>query len=380
VSIPLSNLVEPVSVLEISLDRIRRNYLALQKMLAKGCDCAAVVKADCYGLGVAAIVPQLYKANCRHFYVAHASEGVAVRTALKGVEEAQAAQIYAFHGSGGVTAEELVEHKIIPVLNSLGDIDHWSDFARERARKMPAVIHIDTGMNRLGLTSMEVGRMKNNGDKMRWLDVRYVMSHLACADESGHHKNELQLMKFKYSVDQMGVAARLSFANSSGIFLGSGYHFDQVRPGCALYGINPQTGQKNHMSGVVTLKARILQIKEVPAEETVGYGASYKLSSSMKLATISAGYADGILRSTGENGMVYIAGQKCPLVGRVSMDTIIADVTQVKERFGVGDWAEIIGPNQPVDDLAAQAKTIGYEMLTSLGKRYTRIYKGADGI
>lgn len=377
-SIPLSNLVEPLSILEINLDRIHRNYLALQKRLARGCDCAAVVKADCYGLGAAAIVPELYKANCRHFYVAHASEGFAVRAALKGVEETQPAHIYAFHGSGGVAAEELLEQGIIPVLNSYGDIEQWAALAAQKNQKLSAVIHIDTGMNRLGLPAAEVDKLAENHDLLKRIDVRYVMSHLACGDEAQHPKNQEQLTFFNRRVARLGFPCRLSFANSSGIFLGSNYHFDQVRPGCALYGINPQSGQKNPMDGVVTLKARILQIKEAPAEETVGYAASYRLSSAMKLATISAGYADGILRSTGENGMVLIAGQKCPLVGRVSMDTIIADVTQVKAGVAVGDWAEIIGPHQLVDDLAAQAKTIGYEILTSLGKRYTRTYTGQD--
>ena len=363
---------EPLSLLEIHLDRVRQNYLSLQKRLARGTDCAAVVKADAYGLGAAAVVPELYQANCRHFYVAHAHEGVEVRAALKGDE----AQIYAFHGAGGISSDELLHNNIIPVLNSLGDVENWSAFARETGKKLPAVLHIDTGMNRLGLPAAEVERLKNQIDLLRPLDLRYVMSHLACADEPEHPKNKEQLDRFKSLTAELGIPARLSLANSAGIFLGSDFHFDQARPGCAIYGINPQTGQNNPVQNVITLKARILQIREAPVGGTVGYGAHYKIKTLAKLATISVGYADGLLRSAAENGMVYIGGQKCPLVGRVSMDTIVVDVTAARLR--TGEWAEIIGPHQTADDLALLAGTIGYEILTGLGKRYTRVYTGRE--
>ena len=370
----MSNDTSPLSLLEVHLDRITRNYLALQKRLVRGADCAAVVTADAYGLGVIPVVQELYKANCRHFYVAHASEGIEVRAVL-GKQEAQ---IYAFHGVAGITHAELLENNIIPVLNSLGDIEQWSAFAKTTGKKLPAVLHIDTGMNRLGLSETEVERLKNNIDLLKSLDVRYIMSHLACADEAAHPKNKEQLIKFKKLTQQLGLPSRLSFANSAGIFLGNDYHFDQARPGCSLYGINPQAGHENQMQGVITLKARILQTRDIAAGETVGYGASYRASSPVKLATISVGYADGILRCIAENGMFTIGGQKCPLVGRVSMDTIVVDVTTVKAPVTVGDFAEIIGPHQTVDDVAAQAGTIGYEILTSLGKRYKRIYTGQE--
>jgi alanine racemase len=359
-----------LSVLEIHLDRIARNYLLLQKKLIRGADCAAVVKADCYGLGVRDVVPELYKANCRHFYVAYASEGLAVRETLKGQE----AQVYAFHGADGIPTAALLENNIIPVLNSLGDIEQWSAFARQTGRKLPAVIHLDTGMNRLGLSATEVAQLKNTLDVLKPLDVRYIMSHLACSDEPDHPKNQEQLATFKKFTAQLGLPCRLSFANSGGIFLGDEYHFDQARPGCSIYGVMPHAGLENPMLGVITLKGRILQTREIAAGETVGYGACYKASSPVKLATISVGYADGILRCLGEKGMVVIGGQKCPIAGRVSMDTIIVDVTAVKTPVKAGDWAEMLGPHQTVDDLAVQAGTNGDEILTSLGKRYKRVY------
>jgi alanine racemase len=373
VSSPLSDYAGPLSSLEIHLDQIRRNYLALQKRLVRGCDCAAVVKADAYGLGGGAVADELYKANCRHFYVAHAAEGVAVRQAL-GVQDAH---IYLLHGPRGIAPTEIIQHQLTPVLNTPRDIEYWSGFAKASGKKLPAVIHIDTGMNRLGLTVAETGWLKNNAALLQWLDIRYLMSHLACADEPAHLKNTEQLEKFRQLTALLGLPSRLSFANSSGIFLGADYHFDQARPGCALYGINPQNGP-NPMHNVVTLRARILQIRDAVKGETVGYGATYQVPKPAKLATISAGYADGYLRSLSARGMVSIAGQKCPVVGRVSMDAIVADITAVLSPVHAGDWAEIIGPHQSVDDVAAQAGTIGYEILTSLGRRYTKVYTGQE--
>ena len=363
---------EPPGHLEIHLDHIRRNYLSLQKMLGQGADCAAVIKADAYGLGAAEVTPELYKVNCRHFYAAHLSEGLVVRQALHGQE----AQIYVLHGPYGAAPEEFVRNNLIPVLNTLGDIEYWADFARKAGQRLPAVIHLDTGMNRLGLSAAEVGRLEKNPDILKPLNIRYVMSHLACADESTHPKNKEQLEKFGQLRRQLRLPCRLSLANSAGIFLGTDYHFDQVRPGAALYGINPQGTLKNPMHGAVTFKVRILQIRGVDSEETVGYGATYRVPKSAKLAIISAGYADGCLRSLAGSGRVHIRGQKCPVVGRISMDLIAADVTQVAPAPCVGEWAEIIGEHQTVDDIAATAKTIGYEILTGLGRRYKRIYTG----
>lgn len=364
----------PLSLLEIHLDRITRNYLSLQKRLIRGADCAAVVKADAYGLGATMVAPELYKANCRHFYVAHATEGVAVRKALN--ENLGKASIYVLHGAQGLQPQEFLQNELIPVLNSLGDIEQWSAVAKETGKKLSAILHIDTGMNRLGLSGAEVERLKNNLAPLKPLDVRYIMSHLACADEPAHPKNKEQLEKFKKLTAYLGLPCRLSLANSSGIFLGNDYHFDQARPGCSLYGINPTPGVENPVQDVITLKTRILQIRDVPAGETVGYSATYKASSPVKLATISVGYADGILRCIGASGLVTIGGQKCPIVGRVSMDTIIVDVTAVEIPLRAGEFAEIIGPHQTIDEVAAQAGTIGYEILTSLGKRYKRIYTG----
>ncbi|MCE9507723.1 MAG: alanine racemase [Alphaproteobacteria bacterium] len=373
-SIPLSDpgRTGPLGHLEIHLDRVRWNYLSLQKKLAKGADCAAVVKADAYGIGAAEVAVELYKANCRHFYAAHAGEGVAVRQALNGRE----AQVYVLHGPFGMKAEEFVRSNLIPVLNSWGDIEYWSGFARKTGQRLPAVIQIDTGMNRLGVTAEEVARLTADPEILKPLDVRYLLSHLACADEPAHPKNKEQLEAFRRLTAQLGLPSRLSFANSAGIFLGTDYHFDQVRPGAALYGINPSSVAPNLMQGIVTFKVRILQIKDVDRGETVGYGASYQVSTPAKLAILSVGYADGYMRSITGDGMVHVRGHACPVVGRISMDLIAADVTKVAPAPQAGEWAEIIGDHQTVDDVAAATKLIGYEILTNLGRRYKRIYSG----
>ena len=261
-------------------------------------------------------------------------------------------------------------------MNSQADIARWSSAAERTGKKQSVVLHIDTGMNRLGLSAAEVEQLINNIQTLSSLDICIVMSHLACADEPEHFKNAEQLNLFQKQTKQLGLSSLLSFANSAGIFLDSTYHFDQVRSGAALYGLNPRPTLQNPVRGTITLKARILQIRDVNAGETVGYGASYKVPALAKLATISAGYADGYLRSLTESGMVCIGGQKCPVVGRVSMDAIVADVSAVTPVPQVGEWAEIIGQCQTVEDVALQAGTLGYEILTSLGNRYTRIYSG----
>ena len=261
-------------------------------------------------------------------------------------------------------------------MNSQVDIARWSSAAERTDKKQSVALHIDTGMNRLGLSTANVEQLINDNQMFSSLDVRIVMSHLACADEPEHPKNTEQLKLFRQLTKQLGLSGLLSFANSAGIFLGSEYHFDQVRSGAAIYGLNPRPKLQNPVQGTITLKACILQVRDVNTGETVGYGARYKVPALAKLATISAGYADGYLRSLTESGMVYIGGQKCPVVGRVSMDAIVADVSAVTPVPQAGEWAEIIGQYQTVEDVALQAGTLGYEILTSLGNRYTRIYSG----
>ncbi len=368
----MSNYAGALSTLEIHLDAIARNYLLLTKKLKTGADCAAVVKADAYGLGAAAVAPALFAQGCRHFFVAHFDEAAALRPVLPEKD----AVIYVLNGPWGAEPRDFIAGGFVPILNSLSDIAHWSAAAKADNRRHPALLHLDTGMNRLGLSAKEAESLSRDKSALLSLDIRYIMSHLACADEPDHPKNREQLALFRRLTDALSMPCRYSFANSAGIFLGPDYHFDLARPGCALYGIRPQDKGPNPMQGTVTLKGRILQVRMIDISSTVGYGASYKAVAPANCATVSVGYADGYLRSHTGRGAVVIGGQKCPVIGRVSMDTIIVDTTALNIQPAAGDWAEIIGPAQGVDEVAEQAGTIGYEILTSLGKRYKRSYTG----
>jgi alanine racemase len=360
----------PPAILDIDLTAVAGNYLFLKKKLKSGADCGAVVKADAYGLGVIPVSKALYDQNCRHFFVATFEEGDTLRHALPGE-----ARIYALHGPNGASPEDFAAREIVPVLNSLPDVEHWAAFSARSGKKQPAVIHIDTGMNRLGLSTAEAGRLMP--DLLKALDLRYVMSHLACPDEPVHPMNKTQLESFRMRTAALGVPCRLSLANSAGILLGEDWHFDLARPGCGLYGLNPRREGPNPVKGAVTLKAAVLQVRQIDSKCTVGYGATYTVTPPATLATLALGYADGYFRSLTGRGTVVIGGQECLVVGRVSMDSVVADVTALKIPPRPGDYAEIIGAHHTVEDAACEAGTIGYEVLTALGKRYRRTYTGA---
>lgn len=353
------------STLTIDLAAIAENYSTLQKESSPA-KCAAVVKANAYGLGIDKVAPILAKANCESFFVATLDEAIELRELLP------EKTIYIFHGLRPGQENVLHENNLIPVLNDISQIETWSEFAKQSEQKLMAIIHIDTGMNRLGVSLDQIDNINTET-----LDIKFVMSHLACSNKD-HPKNEEQLAilnKVKESFSDIPV----SFANSSGIFLGSDYHFDMVRPGVSLYGVNPTPDQDNPMQDVVTLTSKILQIRTTSKSETVGYGATKEVSANTKLATIPVGYADGYMRSLSNNSSCYFGDTELPIVGRISMDMIVVDITQAPEREILpSSEVELIGRHVPVDLLARQAGTIGYEILTNLGKRYKRIYKGGS--
>jgi alanine racemase len=357
------------AVLEIDLDGIVANWRLLAARVEPA-GCAAVVKADGYGLGAGQVGAALAAAGCRLFFVATLDEGIALRGVLPA-----SCEIAVFNGPYPGTAEEFVLHRLVPVLNEPGQIADWGRVATCRGG-LPAMLHADTGMARLGLTKRELdglGDEPARHDAIRW---RAVISHLACADQPEHPLNELQRLRF------LGVRERVgdlhaSLAASSGIFLGPGFHFDFVRPGAALYGVNPQPGAPNPMRKVVRLKARILQIRDVERGETVGYGAAHVVGQPARLATVAAGYADGWLRSLSHRGSGGVSGKRFPLLGRVSMDLIVLDVTDANPALvRPGSFIELLDEVYGVDAAAADAGTIGYEILTGLGRRYHRAYRG----
>ncbi|MEX1203644.1 MAG: alanine racemase [Dongiaceae bacterium] len=359
------------AVLSIDLTAIVANYRLLVARLG-GAECAGVVKADAYGLGVAEVAPALHGAGCRVFFVATLDEGIELRGLLP------EAEIYVFNGltAGGV--ESFVAHALRPVLNSLGEIDAWAAMGRRRG-PLAAALHIDTGMARLGLPPAEVAALAEDRFRLDGAAVALMLSHLACADEPEHPMNARQLAAFRDAVRRVAPdGARLSLAASSGIFLGADYRFDVARPGAALYGLRPQPDAPNPLAPVVRLQGKILQVRDVDSDTTVGYGATHRCTRPARLATVGAGYAYGYLRSLSNRGSAHIGAERVPVVGRVSMDLITLDVTAIApERVTPGALVDLIGPHNPVDALAEEAGTIGYEILTSLGRRYRRRYVGA---
>ncbi len=358
-------------ILRIDLGAIVANWRLLKGKLANGADCAAVVKADAYGLGMAEVAPALHKAGCRVFFVALAEEALALRALLPDTE------IHVFSGATADSLPDLARQRIVPVLNSLEQIAAATAFARTSGTALAADIHVDTGMNRLGLEARELAALAGDPGRLAGLDLRLVMSHLACADEPGHPLSARQLAAFHAARAQIPALAGAtpSFANSAGIFLGPDYHFALARPGAALYGLKPQNSAPNPMAQVVRLQGKILQVRDVDTPMTVGYGAAHRVTGKARIATVGVGYADGYRQSLTNRGHAYLGDMRVPVVGRVSMDLIALDVSQAPAAAAVpGALVDLLGPQHDADALAAEAQTIGYEILTGLGRRFHRVY------
>lgn len=360
-------------MLRIDLSALVANYAFLQRSLG-AVPCAAVVKAEAYGLGAVPVARALEQAGCRHFFVAHLCEALALRPALD-----RRSTIFILNGLPPGGEGEAAASGLVPVLNSLEQVQAWSAEARRREVSLPGVLQVDSGMSRLGLSAAEVGRLEAAPDLLAGIEVKLVMSHLACADEPGHPANASQLQAFE-TLRRHLPPAPASFANSAGILLGPDYHFDLGRPGIALYGVHPGIDRSAPLQPVVRLEASVIQTRLVEGGTGVGYGHVFTATRPMRLATLAIGYADGWLRSLSGRGYGFLDGTALPIVGRVSMDSLTLDVSAVPaERIGYGTPIELIGPHQTVDDVAGQAGTIGYEILTSLGQRYARDYVGEAG-
>lgn len=358
------------ALLTIDLDAICDNWRTLKGHLAQA-SCAAVVKADAYGLGALKVAPALYKSGCRHFFVAHVDEAIELRPALP-----LDANVYVLHGFPPGAQVEFVEHGLIPVLNSLSQIAAWRKLVVEQDRSLPAVLQVDTGMARLGLSAEELAQVAEDADFLRGVDLHFIMSHLVSAEAQGDPINRLQLKRFRAALRHF-PQTRASLANSSGIFLGDDYHFDLVRPGAALYGVAPVPGQKSPLRPVIRLQGKVIQTRTIDSGCGVGYGHTWCAPKRSRIATIAVGYADGYLRSLSNRGDVHFDGNRLPLIGNVSMDIIIVDVSDLEEgAVQEGSLIDIMSPGNGIDKIAGHAGTIGYEILTSLGKRYARSYIG----
>ena len=359
-------------MLTIDLAALEANWKKLYGMTVP-VECAAVVKADGYGLGLEAVTARLAKAGATTFFVADLAEGRRVRAI------APQAIVYVLNGVLPNTGPAFAEANLRPVINSSTEFAEWDGFVASTNWRGGAALHIDTGMNRLGFTPDEAVALAPRIQSEHH-GISLIMSHLACADTPGHQMNDKQIRLFReIRIRFRGIPS--SLANSSGIFFGGTVHCDLVRPGAALYGANPTPGKKNPMRPVVELKGRIVQVRRIARGDTVGYGAAFSAARASRIAVVAVGYGDGYLRAAGAAkgkpaAEVIIAGKRCPLVGAVSMDLIAVDVTDLPDGSARrGDLVTLIGGDIGIDELAAACGTIAWEVLTSLRGRYHRVYK-----
>jgi alanine racemase len=364
---------ETGGTLMIDLAAIATNWQALARRLIT-VECAAVVKANGYGLGLKPVVAALAAAGCKTFFVADMSEARVVRARAKG------ATIYVLHGFTLQCAEAFIELGARPVINSMTELAEWDAFVAARGWQGGAALHVDTGMNRLGVSPQEAAALaprvqtENHG-------IALLLSHLACADVPDHPLNAAQLQLFR-ELRSLYSGIPASLANSSGIFLGDAAYYDLARPGAALYGINPTPRLPNPMKSVVELAGRVVQIRSVAREQTIGYGATWTARRNTRIAVVALGYANGLLRAGSASnehpgGAAIVAGKRCPIVGRISMDLMMVDITDLPDSaVRRGDLATLIGGELGIDEVAANAGTIGYEVLTRLGLRCHLDYRG----
>ncbi len=374
------------SVLVVDLDAIADNYRQL-KSLVPAAEVGVSIKADAYGLGAATVAPALAAIGCRTFFVATAAEGVKLRPAVAD------AGIVILNGPDAASVPLFAEHGLTPALNSLAQLEVWRTAAAGNLHRNGAYLHVDTGMSRLGLSAAEVSELCADPARLDGVGVAVVMSHLACADEPGSKMNARQrerLLATAAALSALTGPVKTSLANSAGVFLGADFHLDMVRAGASIYGLNVLNQKLSSMQQVIYLYAKILQVREVDKTATVGYGATHRVRRSSRIATVAIGYADGYPRAAGRLtgkdhqrtlATTYVGGAAAPVVGRVSMDLLTVDVSGVPAAAAQpGEFVELIGGQFSADDLADVAGTIGYEVLTRLGQRHHRIYRGGDTV
>ena len=357
-----------VAELTVRLGAVAANYREVLRRAAPAA-AAPVVKANAYGMGLAPVLHALRTAGADTFFVARLEEGIEARAVLPD------ARIFVLDGVAPGTAPALVAHRLTPVLNSLDEIAEWSARARADRRELDAALHVDTGMNRSGLSHGELSQLAGRlREALAGINLVLIMSHLACADEPGREMNWTQLARFRAALATL-PAAPASLSASAGIELGREFLFDLVRPGLAIYGGNPIFGRPNPYRTVASLTGRVLQIRHIEPGETVGYSCTFEASRAMTLVTVAAGYADGLIRASGVRGHAAIAGSRIRFAGRISMDLIVLDATDISPSHLVrGEEVEFLGDTITLDEVAEAANTIAHEVLTSISARAHRIY------
>lgn len=374
--------------LEIDLTALRNNYTTMKNQCPMA-DTAAVVKSNAYGLGVDVVVPALLHEGCRQFFVATLDEAIRVQHIIKDLSESQevadqtedisaSRRIYVLNGLFAQDTETYLQYNLIPCLNSLEQIQLWQSACRDHGRPAPAAIYVDTGFNRLGLDETDIETLRDETAPFEDWHLDLILSHLACGDTPDHPMNRAQLERFRNALSAL-PKAKASLANSAGTWLGEAYHFDLTRCGISLYGGSASQLPDTTLTPVVSVFAHILQLRDIAIGESVGYGADFVAEHDMRIAILSIGYGDGILRQAGRSqpgfAYVYIADQAAPIIGRISMDLLAIDVSDINVKLETGMAAEIFGAKASIDSLAEISQTISYELLTRLGTRYKRILK-----
>ena len=352
------------ATLTINLAALVENWHMIARKVSPA-ECGATIKADGYGCGAREVAKALWDAGCKTFFVALPMEGKQVRDALP------EAIIYVLDGLFAGQADFYISHNLRPCLIGPEDLSEWADVTDGKHK---AAIHIDTGINRLGFDRAQAEALAGNAELIRRAGLCLLMSHLASGDDETNPSNANQRDRFA-SLRKLFRNLPASLANAPGTFLGPDFSHDLVRPGVALYGGNPLSGKPNPMQPVVSLTAPVLQVRDVAAGDGVGYGATWRADRQSRIAVIGVGYADGLMRAMSWPAKVCIAGQMAPIVGRVSMDMITIDVTDMDpEHVCRGTKAELLGANIGVDDWAHWSGTLSYEILTCLGRRYAKVY------
>ncbi len=354
---------QPVRI-TIELAALAANYAQLRTR-APGAEVAAVVKANAYGLGVGPVAARLMQQGCRTFFVGTLTEGLELRRLQP------AARILVLNELPAGSVAQYLRHQLLPVLNTMDEVRAWA----AQGAGAPAALQLDTGMTRAGLAAADVAAMCAPGNLRQSLNLVLLMSHLACADDPGHALNRQQLSRFA-ALRAHWPGVPWSIANSAGIFLGPDYHGDLVRPGIALYGGRPGASGDNPMQEVVQLESRVLQVRQLTHAASIGYGATQALAPHARVATLGIGYADGYPRSLSSRGCAMWQGQRAPVAGRVSMDLLTLDVSAAGfAGLAGGDWVTLLGNGLALEEVAATAGTVNYELLTSLSRRAERIYR-----
>jgi alanine racemase len=363
------------AVLSIDLKALQQNYLAIRKRVAPA-ECSASVKADAYGIGLEPAGKALWAAGCRTFFVALPEEGRELRNILA------EANIYVLGGLLSGEAAFYTEHSLRPALSQASEVEEWARWCSDKEKRFPAAVHIESGINRLGIEAQELKKLARRSELLSQFELSLVLSHLARADDPDDAFNLQQLERFEV-LRRLLPRAPASLANSPGVFLPQAFHFDVVRPGIALYGGNPFHDRPNPSLPVARLEGRILQVKRVNEGDSVGYGNSFTARRASRIAIVAVGYADGYPRACSwhagrEPARIWAKGHFAPVVGRVSMDMITVDVTDFPTPLNRGDMVELMGTHVTVDELALKAGTLAYEILTRLGSRYARLYSAVD--